>query len=100
MTLLTDTIRKSPESAEVLSEYAAALYERGNSALAIEQMTRSLELRPKHEISLLKLSQYLAEQKRYGEAIDSLKEAVVLHPEYDVAWINLAKTYTEKGDWT
>ncbi len=98
-TLLTDTLPKSPIPVRCTPCIALDFYQHGDLDQAIAHMTRSLELRPHPEISLLKLAQYFVEEKRYDEAINCLQEAVALHPEYDVAWINLAKTYTEKGDW-
>ncbi len=99
LTLLSDAVAKSPDSGAVNADLAAALFDHGEYDNAIEHMTLSLNLRPHHEISLLKLAQYFSAEKRYDEAIERLKEATELHPEYDVAWINLAKAYTEKGDW-
>ncbi|MGA9144947.1 MAG: tetratricopeptide repeat protein, partial [Candidatus Acidiferrales bacterium] len=98
-TLLSDTIRKSPDSAEVLAQLATALYDRGDLDGAIGRMAESLELRPNHELSLLRLAQYFAAEKKYDRAIELFKKAVAQHPEYDVAWINLAKAYTLNGEW-
>jgi len=100
MTLLSDTVRKSPESAEALSQYASAMFETGDVEGAIRQANRSLELRPNHELTLLKMAQYFSATKNYDAAIEKLRRAVVLHPEYEVAWINLAKAYTDEASWT
>ncbi len=98
-TLLSDTVRKSPNSYIAQGQYASALYDRHDVDGALEHVLIALQLNPKYILGHLNAAWYLTDKQQYDAAIPQLKEAIRLYPDYITSWENLARVYALENDW-
>jgi len=93
-TLLSDTVRKSPNSYIVQGQCASALYDRGDVGGALQHVLFALQLNPDYEMGHLNAGWYYADKGNYDAVIAQFQEAARLYPDYSVPLVNLAKVYT------
>jgi tetratricopeptide (TPR) repeat protein len=98
-TLLSDAVRKSPNSYIAQGQYASALFDRQDVDGALEHVLIALQLNPGYILGQLNAAWYYSERGQYDSAIPHLQEAIRLYPDYVISWENLAKVYTQKKDW-
>jgi len=98
-TLLSDAVRKSPNSYIAQGQYASALYDRNDVDGALEHVSLAIQLNPDYVLGHLNAAWYLKDKGDYDAAIPQLKEAIRLYPDYVISWENLAHVYTLKKDW-
>lgn len=97
--LLTDAIKKSPNSYNLQAQVAAAYYDRGEVDQAIEHVLMSLKSHPNNVLAQMNAGWYLSDKGRYEEAIAHLKEASRILPDYLPPVVNLAKVYLLQNNW-
>ena len=98
-TLLSDAVRKSPNSYIAQGQYASALYDRHDVDGALEHVLLAVQLNPDYILGHLNAAWYLTEKGRYDAAVPQLQEAIRLYPDYVTSWENLAHVYTLQKDW-
>ena len=98
-TLLSDTVRKSPNSYIVQGQCASALYDRGDVGGALQHVLFALQLNPDYEMGHLNAGWYYADKGNYDAVIAQFQEAARLYPDDSVPLVNLAKVYTLQHNW-
>lgn len=98
-TLLSDTVRYSPNSYQIQSQLAATYYDRGDLDRALQHALIALELNPGYEIGQMNAAWYFTDKKNYDAAITHLQAAIRLYPDYPPPWINLARVYLLQHNW-
>ena len=98
-TLLSETLRKSPNYYILQGQYASALYDRGDVDGALQHALIAVQLKPDYEIGHLNAALYFSDKGEYDAAVAQLQEAARLYPDYVVPLINLAKVYTLQPNW-
>ena len=98
-TLLSDTVRYSPNSYQIQSQLASTYYDRGDLDDALEHALIALQLNPDYEIGQMNAAWYFTDKKNYDAAITHLQAAIRLYPEYPPPWINLARVYLLQHNW-
>ena len=90
-----------PDSAktEDLMQAAQAATSNQNYVVAEQLMRRVLEKEPKHKTIRRNLGFVLAEQRKYEEAVDVLKEQVKINPYEDYAYNLLGRVYWRQQDY-
>ena len=73
--------------------------ERGDTARAIEECRRAIELDPEYPKSYLNLGSMLVEAGEPGEAIEAFRASVRLDPGYVTGRVNLAMALESVGDF-
>ncbi len=73
--------------------------ERGDTARAIEECLRSVELDPSYPKSHLNLGSMLVAEGRHEEAVEAFRTAVRLDPGYETGRVNLAMALESLGDF-
>jgi tetratricopeptide (TPR) repeat protein len=97
--LLSDTVRYSPNSYQIQSQLAATYYDRGDLDHALEHALIALQLNPDYEIGQMNAAWYFTDKKNYDAAITHLLAAIRLYPDYPPPWINLARVYLLQHNW-
>jgi len=97
--LLSDAIKKSPNSYNLQAQLAAAYYERGDVDQAIKYVLSSLQSRPNNVLAQMNAGWYLTDKGKYEDAIAHFHEAIRILPDYLPPVINLAKVYILQNNW-
>ena len=84
---------------EDLIQAAQAAAENENFAMSEQLLKRVLEKEPKHKTIRRNLGYVLAEQRRFTEAIDVLREQTKINPFDDYAYSMLGRVYWEQQDY-
>jgi tetratricopeptide (TPR) repeat protein len=71
--------------------------EDGNFTTALQILEGTLKIHPKSAVAYDLKGMILAHEKRYDEAITAISQAVVLQPEFAIAWYNLGRIEQEIG---
>jgi tetratricopeptide (TPR) repeat protein len=90
-----------PDSAktEDLIQAAQAASGNRNFVVAEQLLRRALEKEPKHKTLRRNLGFVLAEQRKYNEAIEVLKEQTKINPYEDYAYSLLGRVYWQQQDY-
>lgn len=85
---------------EDLIQAAEAAARNGNFAMSEQLLKRVLEKDPKHKTIRRNLGYVLAEQRKFTEAIDVLREQTKINPFEDYAYNMLGRVYWQQQDYT
>ena len=88
LAIWADALRHYPDSPDVLSAAATALFREGRFDKAVLHYSRSLELRPDHAETRYNLANALVEEGDVEGALDHYAEAVRLKPHRAELWNN------------
>ncbi len=72
---------------------------KGQNAIALRELTFSMEQNPEDPVTLLWLGEGYRRQGHDDKALDAMKRAVELHPSYREAHNNLAAFYLQLESW-
>jgi Flp pilus assembly protein TadD len=97
LSLWTDTVAKSPDSAYARNELGVALVEKGDLAGGIAQYEEALRLDPRKALTWNNLGVALHRTGRLDLAESRLLGALALKPGYPEALANLANVYAATG---
>ena len=94
----TPAIPDSVKTEDLISA-AQAASNNGNYVVAEQLLKRALEKEPKHKTIRRNLGYVLAEQRKFTEAIDVLKEQTKINPFEDYAYNLLGRVYWQQQDY-
>lgn len=94
----TPAIPDSVKTEDLISA-AQAASNNGNYVVAEQLLKRVLEKEPKHKTIRRNLGYVLAEQRKFAEAVDVLKEQTKINPFEDYAYNLLGRVYWQQQDY-
>lgn len=102
---LQGVVNEYPGSAEARLRLAESLFQRGHSAEALKQYEIGFATAPSsNSLNLGEVAyhraQLLTDEKRYDEAIASIREAIAWHPAYPTYTAFLGRVYSLQGDYS
>jgi tetratricopeptide (TPR) repeat protein len=95
--LWSDTVAKSPESADARNNLGLALFKGGQTAEAIDQYRAALKIQASYPGVMNNLGNALDRSGRKAEAIEMYEAAVRLQPGFVAARLNLGEAYERAG---
>ncbi len=98
LTLFSDSVAASPDSARVRNNFGLALAEKGLYEQARRQFEAALQLYPDFAEARNNLGTACLDQGKIDEAITHFQASLGLDPEYAMAHKNLGVAWREKGD--
>jgi tetratricopeptide (TPR) repeat protein len=99
LTLWTDTVRKSPDSAIVHNNLAFAYGSSGQQARAIEEYQTAVRLKPDYVEGHFNLGVVYASQGQWNKAIAEYQTVIRVNPAFIAAHYNLGIIYASQGQW-
>jgi arylsulfatase A-like enzyme/Flp pilus assembly protein TadD len=100
ITIATDLVAKSPESATFHARLGALLLKAGRADDAARELAETIRLQPDHAEARNNLGHILVRQGRYPEAIAQLAEAARLRPDLAEARLGLGLAESARGNKT
>ncbi|MGB8954733.1 MAG: tetratricopeptide repeat protein [Tumebacillaceae bacterium] len=95
--LMLDGLEQDPENLPLLAEAAQVAWQAEQWELTHKAMTALLRMRP-HPRTYYNLGVFYAQFEAMDEAIESLRQAVLLNPRYDRAKMTMALLLAEVGE--
>lgn len=94
--LMLDSLEQDPENLPLLAETAQVAWQAEQWELTHKAMTALLRMRP-HPRTYYNLGVFYAQFEAMDEAIESMRQAVLLNPRYDRAKLTMALLLAEVG---
>lgn len=97
LTAYEQALRLSPEDANIAHDLGRLAHRLGHLEIAEKLMLKFLAAEPGHVEGTNNLACVLRDQKRYGEAIDVLRDLIAIEPTEPTLWNTLGTVLTDQG---
>ena len=95
--ILNDLLRDDPENLFYLDVMTDVLIAQGDAKAAIKLLTPLWEFKPKNKVLSLNLANAMIKAQQYPEAIQILRDVLLLDPEHFLSYSLLVDAYTATG---
>jgi tetratricopeptide (TPR) repeat protein len=100
ITLLNDTIRKSPHKARPYGNRGSEYFKEGNFTQAMSDFNKAIELNPKDPEAYYNRGDVYKKQGNFTQAISDYNKAIELDPNYADAYTNRGVAYAKQNNFT
>ncbi|CAN5381087.1 glycosyltransferase FlmG [soil metagenome] len=97
LTAYEQALRLNPNDANIAHDLGRLAQRLGHLEIAEKLMLKFLAAEPGHVEGTNNLACVLRDQKRYGEAIDVLRDLIAIEPEQPTLWNTLGTVLTDQG---
>lgn len=95
--ILTDLLNEDPENLFYLDAMTDVLIAQQNPKAAVKMLTPLWQFKPKNSVLALNLANAMIQAKQYPEAIQILRDLLLVNPEHFLAYSLLIDAYTATG---
>jgi predicted Zn-dependent protease len=95
--ILTDLLSEDPENLFYLDAMTDVLIAQQNPKAAVKMLTPLWQFKPKNSVLALNLANAMIQAKQYPEAIQILRDLLLVNPEHFLAYSLLIDAYTATG---